>query len=126
MSFFKNLDWGNWFLGMWIAIATGVSTAGLASIALYFQKPNEHNPLHAEFWISGAIIMAMTSGKDFFLYLNQNPAPKFKKREETVEVTKPTAKGGTVTATTKDTSVVPIDEPLPGVPKPAGKEKLCE
>lgn len=122
MSFFSNLDWGNWLLGMWIAIATGVSTAGMASIALYFQKPNEHNPAHAEFWISGGIIMAMTSGKDFFLYLNQNPAPKFKKREETVEVTKPTPRGGMVTTTVTDRSVVPIDDPLPSPPaKPKGE-----
>lgn len=94
MNVFGQLDWGNWFLGMWVAIATGFSTAGIASFALYFQNPSEHNPTHSEFWVSAGIIMAMTSGKDFLLYISQNPTPKIK---TTTSVTATDSSGSSVT-----------------------------
>ncbi len=76
MSFLSDLDWGNWFYGMWVAAGTAFATSASVSFMLYFQNPQEHNPSHLEFWVSAGMIGLMTGGKDFFLYLKQNPAPR--------------------------------------------------
>jgi hypothetical protein len=107
-----NLDWGNWFYGMWLAVASGLSTAGLVSCAQYLQNKDEHNISHQEFWVSFGMIVAITSGKDFFLYLSQNPAPKIITQQSTVSAIQQSTPAGTITATqTQVTTTTTTEEP---------------
>ena len=84
---------------MWVAIGSGLATSASVSFMLYFQKPEEHNPMHSEFWISAAMIAFMAGGKDFFLYLKQNPAPAIKTKTEMVGTKTVTAPTGETTTT---------------------------
>jgi hypothetical protein len=112
MKIFSELDWSNWLYGMWVATVTGLSTSATVSFMLYFQKPEEHNPMHSEFWVSAAMIAFMTSGKDFFLYLKQNPAPKIiTEVTGTKTVTAPT--GEVTTTVVQKTTTVEAPAPNP-------------
>lgn len=70
--FFKNLDWDDWFYGMWVAIGTGASSSVINGVFVNAVVPAAQDKfwlLICGFFVTGAI-------KDFFLYINKNPAPK--------------------------------------------------
>lgn len=85
MRLFSNLDWDDWFYGMWVAIGTGASTSVLSGLFVNQIIPGSQD----KFWklLSGFFVLGAV--KDFFLYINKNPAPKRKTETDTKVVTVP-------------------------------------
>lgn len=73
MSIFRNLDWDDWLYGMWVALATGSSGSVLAGLFVNTVIPNVSK---GQFWTLLFGFFVLGGVKDFFLYINKNPAPK--------------------------------------------------
>lgn len=116
-GFWTGLDWDNWLYNLIKGVISagaasaqnGVIAAGLSpqNFALGSSGSLKFMGLS---WFFGALMFTLA-------FMSKSGLPDKKQREETVAETKPLPKGGQVTVTTKDTSIVPIDEPLPGTPQ---------
>ena len=73
MKLFSNLDWDDWLYGMWVAVATGASGSVLAGLFVNTVVPNVSK---GQFWMLLGGFFVLGAAKDFFLYINKNPAPK--------------------------------------------------
>lgn len=112
-GFWSGLDWDSWSYSLLKGIMSGGASGASAMLnaALIDSKdwalgsPNSFRMLWQS-WLLGAAMFT-------FAFMSKSGLPDKKQREETREETKPLPKGGTVTTTVKDTSVVPINEPLP-------------
>ncbi len=117
---FGDLDIGEWVRGGLSAFISGGAGAVTAGFVVGANDPTHYNPSTWKFYelvFSVFLTSGLLSAMNFW---RTKPIPDHKKREETREETKPLPKGGTITTTVKDTSVVPIDEPLPGATKKEG------
>ena len=108
-SFFKNLDWDDWFYGLWVAVATGSSNAALNGMGLNLLD-STFNIYSGKFWAAFAMFLVIGGVKDFLLYINKRPAPARMNKRVTDSVALP---GGT-----KIEHVVETSKPAPPVAPP--------
>lgn len=113
---FSELDYGEWIRGALAAFVSGGAGAVTAGFVVGTKDPTHYNLGTFDFYELVFAVFFASGLLGLMNFLRVKPIPDFKKREETREETKPLPKGGSVTTTTKDTSVVPINEPLPGAP----------
>lgn len=120
-GFWSGLDWDNWLYNLLKGVFSAGATSAQSGLIASGIKPESFafgSSSSLKFmglsWVFGAVTFT-------FAFMSKSGLPEKKQREETIEVTKPTAKGGTVTTTITDRSVVPIDDPLPGTPKKEGE-----
>jgi hypothetical protein len=86
MKLLQNLDWDDWLYGMWVAIATGSSGSVLAGMFVNVVVPNVTK---GQFWTLLGGFFVLGAVKDFFLYINKNPAPKRKITTDTQVIVAP-------------------------------------
>ncbi len=101
---FGDLDVGEWLRGGASAFISGGAGAVTAGFVVGANDPTHYNPSTWKFYelvFSVFLTSGLLSAMNFW---RTKPLPEVKHREETLAVTKPTAKGGTVTMTTKDTN----------------------
>ncbi len=75
MPLFQNLDWDDWFYGLWVAIATGSSNAAVNGMGLNLLDSKDFNIYTAKFWSAIGMFLVFGGIKDFLLYINKRPAP---------------------------------------------------
>ncbi len=112
MSLFRNLDWDDWFYGMWVAVATGASGSVLAGLFVNTVVPNVSK---SQFWTLLGGFFVLGAAKDFFLYINKNPAPKRTQIDTSIKK----EPGGATTMEQK----VQITEAIPGPKKEDPKKE---
>ncbi len=108
----NHLDWGNWIYGLFAALIGGGSTAVVGAMAVSAIDSREFSLGSLNSIKVMGIMFLWSGGKDFFLYLKQNPLPAIL-RETTVQtVEKLQNPPAVVTTTVKTTEVSAAPAPV--------------
>ena len=85
MSFFRDLDWSNWLLGLWNAVVGGSSSGVIAGLVGSNVDPHGDAKFGSMPSLKLMASVALASGAfHFFAYLKQNPSPGLIKTTTTV------------------------------------------
>ncbi len=119
-GFWSGLDWDTWAYSLIKgAISAGAGAVNSAFAALVIDPKDfafgSEKSLHLIGWTFLFGVMTFT-----FAFLSKSGLPEAKKRVETVEISQKGDQPPTVIKTTKDTSMVAIDEPIKPPPSSTG------
>lgn len=113
---FGSFDVSDWLRGLISAFIVGGSSAVTSGFVVSIKDPVHYAPGTLDWLELVGSVFLMSGLMGAMAFLRSKPLPDLKQREQTVEVTSQKGKPPVVVSTTKDTSLVAADAPIPPTP----------